>query len=78
MESEALSKRYNVYLSKIIIPRILNAVSLKGIFFLSGAGRLSICRSQPQQAINYYSQAMHAQSQYRNLVAGLNWKKRLL
>jgi hypothetical protein len=32
-----------------------------------GAGRLALCRSQPQQAIQYYSQVMRAQSQYRNL-----------
>ena len=38
-----------------------------GVFFLLGAGRLSICRSQPEQAIKYYDQAMRAQSQYRNL-----------
>jgi hypothetical protein len=38
-----------------------------GVFFLFGAGRLSLCRSQPEQAIKYYNQAMHVQSQYRNL-----------
>ena len=38
-----------------------------GVFFLFGAGRLSLCRSQPEQAINYYRQAILAQSQYRNL-----------
>ena len=38
-----------------------------GIFFLFGAGRLSLCRSQPEQAIKYFSQAMRAQSQYPHL-----------
>ena len=38
-----------------------------GIFFLFGAGRLSLCRAQPEQAIKYYCQAIRAQSQYRNL-----------
>ena len=38
-----------------------------GVFFLLSAGGLSLCRSQPEQAIEYYSQAMRAQSQYRNL-----------
>ena len=31
------------------------------------AGRLSLCRSQPEQAIKYYRQAMSTQSQYCNL-----------
>ncbi|CAA7263917.1 unnamed protein product [Cyclocybe aegerita] len=38
-----------------------------GVFFLFGAGRLSLCRSQPRQAIEYYTKAMESQSQYRNL-----------
>jgi hypothetical protein len=45
-----------------------------GVFFLFGAGRLSLCRSQPEQAIKYYSQAMHSQSQYRNLHHISNWE----
>ena len=40
---------------------------LLGVFFLFGAGRLALCRSQPQQAIKYYTQALKSQSQYRNL-----------
>ncbi|KAF8057392.1 hypothetical protein FPV67DRAFT_1527200 [Lyophyllum atratum] len=38
-----------------------------GVFFLFGAGRLALQRSQPQQAVAYYTQAMRAQTQYRNL-----------
>jgi hypothetical protein len=38
-----------------------------GVFFLFGAGRLALIRSQPHLAISYYTQAMHAQQQYRNL-----------
>lgn len=38
-----------------------------GVFFLFGAGRLALCRSQPQRAIEYYTQAMESQKQYRNL-----------
>ena len=39
----------------------------KGVFFLFGAGRLSLCRAQPKRAIEYYDKAMQSQSQYRNL-----------
>ena len=38
-----------------------------GVFFLFGQGRLSLCRSQPAQAIECYKKAVAAQSQYRNL-----------
>ncbi|TFK32751.1 hypothetical protein BDQ12DRAFT_692043, partial [Crucibulum laeve] len=38
-----------------------------GVFFLFGAGRLGLCRSQPKRAIHYYTKAMETQSQYRNL-----------
>ena len=38
-----------------------------GVFFLFGAGRLALCRSQPQRAIEFYTQAMESQQQYRNL-----------
>ncbi|KAF8989356.1 hypothetical protein BDQ17DRAFT_1434505 [Cyathus striatus] len=38
-----------------------------GVFLLFGAGRLALVRSQPQRAIDYYTKAMHSQSQYRNL-----------
>ncbi|KAL0575364.1 hypothetical protein V5O48_006615 [Marasmius crinis-equi] len=38
-----------------------------GVFFLFGAGRLSLIHSQPQRAIKYYTHAMEVQSQYRNL-----------
>jgi hypothetical protein len=38
-----------------------------GVFFLFGAGRLALVRSQPQKAIDYYTKAMAAQKQYRNL-----------
>ncbi|KAF7342328.1 hypothetical protein MVEN_01821200 [Mycena venus] len=38
-----------------------------GVFFLFGAGRLALMRSQPERAIEYYTKAMVAQTQYRNL-----------
>ncbi|KAG9310772.1 hypothetical protein JVU11DRAFT_8621 [Chiua virens] len=38
-----------------------------GVFFLFGAGRLALARSQPQQALEYYACAAQAQSQYRNM-----------
>ncbi|KAJ7080170.1 hypothetical protein B0H15DRAFT_857139 [Mycena belliarum] len=38
-----------------------------GVFFLFGAGRLALARSQPALAIEYYTKAMSAQEQYRNL-----------
>ncbi|KAF5391059.1 hypothetical protein D9757_004042 [Collybiopsis confluens] len=38
-----------------------------GVFFLFGAGRASLARSQPLRAIGYYTRAMEAQKQYRNL-----------
>ena len=67
-------KRYPNGIIFIIILKCMHLTSLPpplsfsiGVFFLFGAGRLSLCRSQPRQAIEYYSQAMRAQSQYRNL-----------
>ncbi|KDQ49454.1 hypothetical protein JAAARDRAFT_42869 [Jaapia argillacea MUCL 33604] len=38
-----------------------------GVFFLFGAGRLNLCRSQPARAIEHYKKAMEAQDQYKNL-----------
>ncbi|KAK7451747.1 hypothetical protein VKT23_012426 [Stygiomarasmius scandens] len=38
-----------------------------GVFFLFGAGRSSLVRSQPRRAISFYTRAMEVQSQYRNL-----------
>ncbi|KAH6894046.1 hypothetical protein BKA70DRAFT_1320347 [Coprinopsis sp. MPI-PUGE-AT-0042] len=38
-----------------------------GVFFLFGAGRLAVVRSQPALAVDYYTRAMQSQSQYRNL-----------
>ncbi|KAJ3720521.1 hypothetical protein C8R42DRAFT_696791 [Lentinula raphanica] len=38
-----------------------------GVFFLFGAGRASLARSQPSRAIGYYTRAMEVQTQYRNL-----------
>lgn len=38
-----------------------------GVFFLFGAGRLALVRSQPSKALAYYARAAQAQSQYRNL-----------
>jgi hypothetical protein len=45
--------------------RIADTVS--GVFFLFGAGRLALARSQPQQSLEYYARAAQAQSQYRNM-----------
>ncbi|KAJ7200925.1 hypothetical protein B0H12DRAFT_1163997 [Mycena haematopus] len=39
----------------------------EGVFFLFGAGRLALMRSQPQLALTYYTKALAAQMQYRNL-----------
>ena len=39
-----------------------------------GAGRLSLIRSQPLQAINYYTKATEVQSQYRNLHHISSWE----
>nr|GAT47379.1 predicted protein [Mycena chlorophos] len=39
----------------------------EGVFFLFGAGRLALVRSQPQKAIEYHEKAMQVQKQYRNL-----------
>jgi hypothetical protein len=38
-----------------------------GVFFLFGAGRLSLVRSQPRLAIEFYTKATSVQTQYRNL-----------
>lgn len=38
-----------------------------GVFFLFGAGRLALARSQPQRSLEYYARAAQAQSQYRNM-----------
>ncbi|KAN0080427.1 Protein of unknown function (DUF3808) domain containing protein [Tylopilus felleus] len=38
-----------------------------GVFFLFGAGRLALARSQPQRALEYYARAAQAQTQYRNI-----------
>ncbi|KAF9491319.1 hypothetical protein BDN71DRAFT_1398587 [Pleurotus eryngii] len=45
-----------------------------GVFFLFGAGRLSLIRSQPLQAINFYTRATEVQSQYRNLYHISSWE----
>ena len=38
-----------------------------GVFFLFAQGRMSLVRSQPAKAIEYYEKAAAAQQQYRNL-----------
>jgi Protein of unknown function (DUF3808) len=45
-----------------------------GVFFLFGAGRLSLVRSQPRRAIEYYTQAAAVQDQYRNLHFISSWE----
>lgn len=42
-------------------------ISISGVFFLFGGGRLALCRSQPKKAIEFYTKAHESQSQYRNL-----------
>ena len=37
------------------------------MFFLFGEGRIRMCRSQPRLAIESYTRAMEAQTQYANL-----------
>jgi hypothetical protein len=50
------------------VPRpLLPPYSATGVFFLFGAGRLALMRSQPTKALDYYARAAQAQSQYRNL-----------
>ena len=68
-------KRYPNGIPILCYPPIhLNLLLFLGVFFLFGAGRLSICRSQPEQAIKYYSQAMRTQSQYCNLHHISHWE----
>lgn len=43
-----------------------------GVFFLFGAGRISLDRSQPRRAIEYYTQVMESQSQYPRLASYLH------
>ncbi|KZT66217.1 hypothetical protein DAEQUDRAFT_675510 [Daedalea quercina L-15889] len=38
-----------------------------GVFFLFGQGRLSICRGEPAEAIEYYRRAVAVQDQYKNM-----------
>ena len=38
-----------------------------GVFFLFGAGRVAVCRSQPHKAVLAYTRALAAQSQYPQL-----------
>jgi Protein of unknown function (DUF3808) len=45
----------------------LSNLCFVGVFFLFGGGRLALCRSQPQKAIDFYTKAHKSQSQYRNL-----------
>jgi hypothetical protein len=47
---------------------------LLGVFFLLGAGRLHLVRSQPRLSIEYYTRAMEVQSQYRNLHHISSWE----
>ncbi len=42
-------------------------LTLSGVFFLFGQGRLHLLHSQPSLAIDSYTRAMSVQSQYRNL-----------
>ncbi|KAG5640665.1 hypothetical protein DXG03_007602 [Asterophora parasitica] len=48
------------------LKRFPNGAYLR-VFFLFGAGRLALHRSQPRRAIHYYTRAMASQVQYRNL-----------
>ena len=71
-------KRYPNGIHIFCYPRIhFNPLLFLGVFFLLGAGRISISRSQPEQAIKYYNQAIRAQSQYRNLHHISHWEMAL-
>ena len=51
--------------SKLSTARYLSPEA--GVFFLFAQGRMSLVRSQPAKAIEYYRKAADAQQQYRNL-----------
>ena len=44
------------------------------MFFLFGQGRLSMSRSQPAQAIEFYRRAVAVQDQYKNLHYVSHWE----
>ncbi|GJJ13980.1 hypothetical protein Clacol_008237 [Clathrus columnatus] len=46
----------------------------RGVFFLFGEGRMRLCRSQPSLAIESYTRAMEAQTQYANLYHISYWE----
>lgn len=62
LESQAISK----WCVSFLHPYLLLS-TIVGVFFIFGAGRLSLAQSQPQKAIEYYTRAMEVQKQYRNL-----------
>jgi hypothetical protein len=67
-----LSKWYQNALLYVYISHHFLFLSV-GLFFLFGAGRLSLCRSQPEQAIKYYRQAIrvHHISYWETAIAHL-------
>ena len=61
-------KRYPNGASFVSLMRLIISHTFDtGVFFLFGAGRLNLIRSQPRLAIEYYRKATSVQSQYRNL-----------
>lgn len=53
-------------------PLIVGAPS--GVFFLFGQGRMALCRGRPAEAIKYYTKAVEAQNQYRNMYHISHWE----
>ncbi|KAF9808167.1 hypothetical protein IEO21_07953 [Rhodonia placenta] len=45
-----------------------------GVFFLFGQGRMALCRGRPAEAIKYYTKAVEAQNQYRNMYHISHWE----
>lgn len=66
MEPKALSKWSVSHFSLSLLQLFTEVVEI-GVFFLFGAGRLALHRSQPRAAIRYYTSALRSQVQYRNL-----------
>lgn len=51
----------------ICVKETANQVSNSGPFFLFGAGRLALARSQPERALEYYARGAQCQAQYRSM-----------
>ncbi|KAH0834300.1 hypothetical protein J3R83DRAFT_11675 [Lanmaoa asiatica] len=60
-------ERYPNGASSVPVHSAESLTRVLGVFFLFGAGRLALARSQPQRALEYYARAAQAQTQYRNI-----------